>query len=215
MKQFSTTAILAICLASLLISCTTSTKLTAHWYNKEYEKGKVKKVLILGIAKRDGVRRLFEDDMVEKLAYYGVTGIQSYLVFPMDQKLDSTTFRLHFKNEEFDVVLTSQLVSADKEEHYEAGYNSGPYRGYGGYGGGFYGYYGSSWNNMYSPGYTYTTTTIKIETNLYDTSTEKLVWSGMSETFNPNDEMDAIRSLNRTISHVLNEQGFFYKAATN
>ena len=208
MKCIYTGTALAILFSLTLMFCGSSTKLTAHWADKEYVKGNVKKVLVFGIAKRDGVRRIFEDDMVKKLAYYGVTGVQSYLVFPMEQKLDTTTFRLHFKNEGFDVVLTSQLISADKEQHYESGYTGAyPYAG----ARGFYGYYGSSYDYMYSQGYSYTTTTLKIETHLYDTKSEKLIWTGLSDTFNPSDEMDAIRSLNQTITRELNKQGFFYK----
>ena len=193
----------------LLSSCGTSTKLTAHWAEKSYEKGQIKAILILGITKRPAVRGIFEDDMVEKLAYYGVEGTASSEIFPIDEKLDTTTFRLHFQNEGFDAVLTAQLVAEDKESHYEPG--SSYYGGGYGYNRGFYGYYGSAYDNMYSPGYTVTTTTLKIETNLYDTKTEKLIWTGISETFNPAGESDAIRSLNREITKVLNEQGYFYK----
>jgi len=204
MKQKILLGTLILFAASLWFACGTSTKLTAHWGDKEYEKGRIKKILILGIAKRESIRRIFEDDMVEKLEYYGVVGFPSSQLFPIGEKLDTTSFRLHFKNEGFDAVLTSELVSSDKEQRYEPGY------GYSGYGGGFYGNYGRSYNNMYSPGYTYTTTTIRIETNLYDTKTEKIIWSGISETFDPSNDMDAIRSLNRALTSVLNKQGYFY-----
>ncbi len=207
MKQKIILGTLVLFAASLWIACGTSTKLTAHWGDKEYEKGTIKRVLILGITKRESIRRIFEEDMVEKLEYYGIEGSPSSELFPIGEKLDTTSFRLHFKNEGFDAVLTSQLVSSDKETRYEPGYG---YSGYSGYNRGFYGNYGYSYNNMYSPGYSYTTTTIKIETHLYDTKTEKLIWSGISETFDPNNEMDAIRSLNKTLSSVLNKQGYFY-----
>jgi len=203
MKQKITLGLTIVLLTGLWIACGTSTKITAYWGDKTYEKGKIDRVLILGITKRESIRRIYEEDMVEKLEYYGVEGSPSAELFPMDQKLDTNTFRLHFKNEGFDAVITAELVSADKDTRYESG------SGYGGYNRGFYGNYGSSYNNMYSPGYTYTTTTLKIETNLYDTKTEKLIWSGISETFEPSNEMDAIRSLNRAVTSTLNKQGYF------
>ena len=191
---------------SVLFSCNTSTKITAHWADKEYEKGKIDKVLILGITGREAVRRTFEHDMVERLEYIGVTCLASTDVFPVDQKLDSNTFRLHFKNDEFDVVITSQLVASDKQQHYQ----SGSY-GYGAYGGnrGFYGNYGSAYDSYYSPGYSYTTTTLKIETKVYDTKTEQMIWTAISDTFDPSDETDAIKSLNRKIVYELDKQGYF------
>lgn len=205
MKKISIPILSTLILGVILYSCGTSTKITAFWSEKNYDKGHVKKVLIMGIAKREAVRRSFEEDMVKKLEFYGVEGIPSSEVFPFDVKLDTNSFRLHFKNDGFDALLTSQLVSADKDVRYESGSAYYGHRG-------MYGYYGSSWDNMYSPGYAYTTTTIKIETNLYDAKSEKLIWSAISETFDPIDEIDIIRSLNQRISSELNKQGFFYKA---
>ena len=190
----------------ILYSCNTSTKITAHWADKEYEKGKIDKVLILGITPREAVRRTFEHDMSERLEYIGVTGLASSDIFPMNEKLDSNTFRLHFNTDQFDAVITSQLVSSDKDQHYQ----SGSY-GYGAYGGyrGFYGNYGSAYDSYYSPGYSYTTTTVKIETKVYDTKTEQMIWTAISDTFDPADETDAIKSLNRKLVYELNKQGYF------
>jgi len=190
----------------LLTSCSTSTKITAAWTNKEFEKGKIKTLMVMGITKRVAVRMLFEEDMTDRMEYIGVTCMPSSQIFPMEEKLDSTTFRLHFSNSNIDAVLTSKMVSSEKNQSYQPGtsYNSYPR-------GGYYGYYGSSYNNMYSPGYVITTTTVKIETNLYDTKTEKLIWSGISDTFDPTDETDAIRSLNKKLVDHLYKEGFFQK----
>ena len=187
----------------LLTSCNTSTKITAAWTDKEFEKGNIKSVMVMGITKRVAVRMLFEEDMTDRLEYIGVTSLPSSQIFPMEEKLDSTTFRLHFSNSNIDAVLTSKLVSSETNQSYQPGTSY--------YGGGYYGYYGSSYNNMYSPGYTISTTTLKIETNLYDTKTEKLIWSGISDTFDPSDETDAIHSLNRKLVDHLYKEGFFYK----
>lgn len=194
----------------VLLSCNTSTKITAHWADKNYEKGKISKVLILGITASEAVRRTFEHDMIERLEYIGVDGIASSDIFPMDQKLDSNTFRLHFNNEGFDVVITSKLVSSDKEQNYQAGSSYGAYGAYGGHRG-FYGNYGSAYDSYYSPGYSYTTTTLKIETKVYDTKTEQMIWTAISDTFDPSDETDAIKSLNRKLVYELEKQGYFAK----
>ena len=190
----------------LLTSCNTSTKITAAWTNKEFEKGNIKSVMVMGITKRVAVRMLFEEDMTERMEYIGVTCLPSSQIFPMEEKLDSTTFRLHFSNSNIDAVLTSKMVSSETNQSYQPGTS---YYGGGYPRGGYYGYYGSSYNNMYSPGYTITTTTVKIETNLYDTKTEKLIWSGISDTFDPTDESDAIKSLNSKLVDHLYKEGFF------
>ena len=192
----------------LLIGCSTSTKITAAWTDKEYEKGKIRSIMVMGIAKREAVRRIFEEDMVERFEYIGVTCLASSQIFPKDVKLDTNTYRLHFSNSGIDAVLTSKLVSADKSQTYVQG--SSYYGGYPRHGG-FYGYYGSSYDYMYSPGYTITSTTLKIETNLYDTKTEQLIWTAISDTFDPTNETDAIKSLNKKLVDELYKAGFFYK----
>jgi len=188
----------------LLSSCSTSTKLSVFWSDKNYEKGKIDKVLILGITKREAVRRTYEEDMVMRLAKFNIEGVSSADLFPIDQKLDTNAFRLHFANSGFDIVITSQLVSADKNQRYEPGYSYTPSP----YSRGFHGYYGSSYG---STGYVITTTTLKIETHVYDTKTEGLIWSGISDTFDPSNEMDAIKSLNKALIYHLSKQGYFVK----
>ncbi|MEQ8323857.1 MAG: hypothetical protein RIC15_07610 [Vicingaceae bacterium] len=196
---------LSLVLTLLIQSCSTSTKITAQWTDKNYQKGNVSRVLILGITPRETIRRVYEIDLAERLEAIGVEGSPSSEVFPSKMKLDTNTFRLHFKNEGYDVVITSQLVSADKEQHYQQGYGYSPYP----YNRGFYGYYGSAYDMAYSPGYSYSTTTLKIETKMYDTKTEQIIWAGISDTFNPSDDVDAIRSLNRKLVYEWDKAGFF------
>jgi hypothetical protein len=50
------------------------------------------------------------------------------------------------------------------------------------YYGGWYGYYNMGYTYMSSPGYTTTDQVYKIESNLYDVTGDKLVWSGLTET---------------------------------
>ena len=202
MKKLHLITILTI---AFLSSCSTSTKLSVFWSDKNYEKGKIDKVLILGITKREAIRRTYEEDMALRLAKYNIEGVSSAELFPMGEKLDTNTFRLHFADGGYDVVITSQLVAADKNQRYESGYSytPSPYAR-----GGFGGYYGSSYG---SPGYVITTTTLKIETHVYDTKTEALIWSGISDTFDPSNEHDAITSLNKALIYHLNKQGYFVK----
>jgi len=46
-----------------------------------------------------------------------------------------------------------------------------------------------------SPGYIQENTIVKLETNVYDVGTEKLVWSGVSETLNPETAQDVANSV--------------------
>jgi hypothetical protein len=62
---------------------------------------------------------------------------------------------------------------------------------------GYYGmgyYYQSSYAMVNDPGYISTSKVYKVETNVYDVATEKLVWSGLSKTTDPADFEDGVNS---------------------
>ncbi len=72
---------------------------------------------------------------------------------------------------------------------------------------GYYGYYGSSWDVVHEPGYYQTHTIVRLETNLYQVQTGDLVWSGQSETFNPNSVKDIIDSATQAVARHLGDEG--------
>ena len=60
---------------------------------------------------------------------------------------------------------------------------------------GMYGYYNSSYAMVHDPGYYQENTIVKLETNVYDVASEKLVWSGVTETLNPETAQDVANSV--------------------
>jgi hypothetical protein len=77
----------------------------------------------------------------------------------------------------------------------------------GGGGYGYYGYYGMGYDVVHEPGYTRTTTIVRLETHLYDVRTEKLLWGAHSDTFDPSSTDDIIQSVSKTISKRLAKDG--------
>ena len=76
------------------------------------------------------------------------------------------------------------------------------------YYGSFYGYYGAVYPVVYSPDYLREDTTVRVETNVYTvTSGEgQLVWTGVSDTFNPRSADKVIDGLCKLIVKELQEQ---------
>jgi hypothetical protein len=66
---------------------------------------------------------------------------------------------------------------------------------------GFYGFYHSRYSYAHDPGFSSTSTTVRLETNLYDTKTEELIWSGESKTWSK-DSKDQI--IDDVIKAVIN-----------
>ena len=92
----------------------------------------------------------------------------------------------------------------DKSITYVPGQPYMPYPYYGS----FYGYYGAVYPVVYSPDYLREDTTVRVETNVYAvTSGEgQLVWTGVSDTFNPSSADKVIDALSKLIVKELQKE---------
>jgi len=64
----------------------------------------------------------------------------------------------------------------------------------------FYGFYRSRYSD---PGYSSTSTIVRLETNLYDVKTEKLIWSGQSKTWSKDSKDQIINDVIKTVINNL------------
>ena len=90
------------------------------------------------------------------------------------------------------IVTISRLVDVASETVYHPGTTAYiPAAGYYGMGA----YYHSSYMMVSDPGYVSESKIYKVETNVYDVKTEKLIWSGLSDTTDPSNYQEAIASI--------------------
>ena len=68
-------------------------------------------------------------------------------------------------------------------------------------------YYTTSCEVVRDPGYLRTDTIVRLETNLYESRTGRLVWSRRSNTFDPKSVADTIESVTRVVAERLAEEG--------
>lgn len=173
----------AICMAGLLLgnSCTPSTKITSSW--KEPDKAviteKLNKVLVVALFKSETSRHIAEDKMA---AYLGNKGVVSYdyLDAGISAK-NENAIRDKIKKDGFDGAVTMRLVDVDKEQTYTPG-NMASYPSY--YRN-FSGYYYRNWSYYNTPGYYTTTKTYTVETNVYSIKEDKIIWTGITESVDP------------------------------
>lgn len=167
----------AVCL-SLLASCAT-TKLTGSWADPTYSSGHFKKIMIVGVARRELMRRIFENTFTAQLKTHGVEGVPSGMFSPGAGQLDRDALATKVAELGCDGVLVTRLIDARHQTTYY------PPTGYAvpvAYHGGYYAYYHGAYALAYSPGYAVESTTASLETNLYDARTGKLVWTGLTDT---------------------------------
>ena len=177
--------------SGVLIFACAGTKLTHTWVNEAHRGKPVSNILVIGLTYKgnEEVRRSFEDKFVAQLRAAGIEAISSVdaISIPADMKLEKGEILKAVSKFNNDAVIITHLVSKENKESYT---RSRP--GHGGY----YGRY--RWAYSY-PGYSRTSKTVLLATNLYDVKTEKLLWSGESKTLNPdsNDQMfdDVIKAV--------------------
>jgi hypothetical protein len=191
------------------ISCSsTKTDIIGEWQDDTYTKGNIQKVLVLGIVNKEKplLRRNFEDGMARAFNDGGISATPSMDHMPYDIAIDSTTFEKYFKELSVDAVVVSRLVAVDEARDYKAGYlYTIPYNSY--YG--FYGYYYSGVTMANSAGYLSQNVVVVLETNLYETTNKKLIWSGVSETVEPDKASDVINSFGDELVSRLKSEGYF------
>ena len=175
--------------AFLVISCA-GTELTQNQIDEAYTGNPVSDILVIAITGNEHNRRSFETKFVAQLKSVGVDAVSSEKAIPMPANLELKKEMIlnavnQYKN---DAVIITHLIGKDEKDVYTRGGSA--HRG-------FYGFYRSRYSD---PGYSSTTTTVRLETNLYDVKTEKLIWSGKSDTWSK-DSKDKI--INDVIKAVI------------
>ena len=151
----------------LLISCAgTDTQTQVEVANK----GKsVSNILVLAITGNEHNRRSYEKKFVAQLKSVGVDAISSEASIPMPPDLDVKEETIlnavnQYKN---DAVIITQLIGKESKDVYTRGTRAR------------LGWFSYSRPQVYAS----ESTTVRLETNLYDAKTGKLIWSAKSNTW--------------------------------
>ena len=193
------TLVIAVILAGATLANAKSTKLVASWKNPQYSGPTFHRILVIGMSAKPGVRADFEDVLSKLVARDGVEAIpgNTILLRPEGTKLDLGYLKTQVKEFKIDAVIVSRLVKVDKNVTYIPGQAYVPYPYYGS----FYGYYGAVYPVVYSPDYLREDTTVRVETNVYAVrgTDGELVWTGVSDTFNPSSADKVIDGLSKLV----------------
>ncbi|MGW8194751.1 MAG: hypothetical protein ACWGOX_10850 [Desulforhopalus sp.] len=175
--------LLLICVAGGLVGCA-STTLVDRWDDPTFTNGPLKEILVLAVMETEVQRRLYEDLLAKRISTADATGIAGYTVMPqLEDYDDKEKIRAAVKKTKVDGVILARLIAVEKEERYvPPTYDYTPFYGYG-YG--LYDYYGLSYQTVFTPGYITVDTVVKLETTVFSTVTEKMIWAGITRSFNP------------------------------
>ena len=183
-----------------------STKFVFTWVNPSYSGTHFHNILVLGINGKVENRAEFEDQLSAAIARPGIQAIPSYSLLPRPEStpIDMNQLRDVISGQNIDAIVASRLIKIDKKVTYIPGQVYTPYPYYGT----FYGYYGAIYPVVYSPDYLRVDKTAQIETNFYSAAKPdgELIWTGTSDTVNPQSPLKAIDAIAKLIVQELQKE---------
>ena len=196
-------SLILISFSSIIMSCT-STKITSTWRNQDNKIviEKLNKVLVVAMFKDETSNRKAEDQMV---SYLQGKGIPSYNYLNANfNKKNVEVIQDKIKKDGFDAAVTMRLIDVDKEKIYTPAQTSF----YPDYYRNFSGYYYNRFNYNTNPGYYSTTKTYTVETNVYSIKSDKIIWSGLTESTNPSGAKKMTEEVAKAVYKQMVKEGF-------
>ena len=188
---------LVLCIASIFAAACSGTKVSDSWSSRDY-KGKIENVYIIGIAKNDLNRMMFENNFKRRLTEEGVKSTQSYPDLPRGMEAEKDSIIRMMRANNSDSVLLTRVTGQETKATFTSGSRTTTQYSFG-QGPGYSGsqanerlglpYY-INWHSYYSAGYRAVPAqrsvtklvVLYVESVLYDLQTEELIWSARMET---------------------------------
>lgn len=228
---FLYTSLFAVVLLIALESCssTAATQITGSWRAPEAKT--YNDFFVAVLSKNLSARSTLERDISSRLKHEGVKVTQSLDIFSHSDKLETPEEKKaaveKIQGLGHDAIITVSIVRHTEENRYvkgansytptNIGYGSGYYQPMTGqvpgpgYYGTFGGYYTSASTAYTTPGYYETDKVYFVESNVYDMSTSKLVWSAQSETFYANDLNTASNDFSQVMVEAMSKASLLAK----
>src|SRR5215510_7431881 len=186
------TLLLSIAVALGFAACAGSTTIEQSWKAPNVGPSNLRKVATVYISRDGTMRRRVEDSMTQRLAHMGVRAVPAYSILSDDDLKDRDRAKAKLVAGGYDGVVALRLVG--KETRLVATPPT------------FDGYWGTAWPGAYDPGYLNTETVVRVETNVFSLADNKLVWSGLSKTVDPNTMRSTIDDVTKVVAKALENQ---------
>jgi len=202
---------MGLALLGFLATACSSTTVKDSWVKPGYS-DKIENVYLIGIAKEEDYRRIFEETFKRQLSGHGVQAVTSHNDLPRDQENSREDIIQAMTTNGCDSVLLTKLIRKRTEAGTKSqGINVVKTTPVPFYRDPWYNSWGSYYNQSYSvvniqpttPG----TTTLIIESVLYDLKTEERVWAAQLETVEEIDPIKMIRDYVEAVTRNLESKG--------
>jgi hypothetical protein len=194
---------LVACAAALglALACASNTRIVDQWSAPGLEASDLafEHVVAIAIMQDETRRRAAEDAVARMASRTKVT--PGYQILGSADRADAEQVAAALARRGIDGAITMRLIDVEEEQTWVPGYHRYVYPG------GFYGYYGHLGAYVYEPGYLRTDRYVRIETTLYDVRRRRLLWAGVSETWNPRDVDEIVEGVVQAARRQLADDG--------
>lgn len=178
MRRHAAGAAGLVLLALILAACS-STVLRDSWKDPQFQGEPLRNVLVIGVARSQSNRRVFEDGFRNAMRAEGIIANASYPLLPEEGAIPNERIKQAVTQSGADAVLITRVLRIQRNVQVTPGYVAP------GYAHGFYGWYSHTWVAVPPTVDQYDVLTI--ESTLWDMRQERAVWSGTSESTEPKD----------------------------
>jgi len=166
----------AVSLAILALAGCASTTLRDSWMDPDYRGGSLRKILVVGVHPNATERRVFEDIFADQVVSTGAQAIPGWRAIPQDANIEEQAWNAAVEASGADALMLVRLLRVDTRTSVTTTVvPAAPVFGYG------WGYY-NAWVAVPEVRQYEIAT---VETRVFDVRSRKLVWAGMTETFQP------------------------------
>lgn len=187
-------------LAGLAASCA-SIKVDS-WKDPEIADRPIGKTMVLGLSQSDSVRRQYETMFTTDLRRQGIEAHALHGMVPDLEKLEEEMLVALLSDNGFDSILVTRLMSEDWKRGMGAASRFPTY---------YATYWGYCSTTVYVSSYAGNQSEIyqefRLETNLYDVETRKLIWSGRSVVYDDRTDEANMRGIIRAAIYDLKDHG--------
>jgi len=169
--------------SALVLAGCSSTRSVMEWREEAFS-GKLDNILVIAAIEERAQQRAIEDAYVKQFGDVAVKAIPGYTLLADETVLSRATVEAAIAGQEIDAVLVTRLLGVEEVEEYQPPSGIEYYQSY-------HRYYAQA--RVYSsPGYYIRYKVLTLETNVYDTASQQLIWSMQSESLEPSAPQDVI-----------------------
>lgn len=203
--QITRLGVLPLALVGLALAACAGpqTSVELAWTAPNAQSMQLHRVVTLFVSRDVALRRPAEDQLARELAMRGVEATPAYQLLTRDDLRNLNAAKAKLRAQGYDGVVTMRMVGREQTLNYvppsfDAYWTwASPYFAWPGY-------YAAG---PYSPGYVYTTTIVRMETEAYSLADDKLVWAALSKTTDPDNARELIHDVTKTVATHLTDEG--------